>query len=502
MVGVRQALLLTAAERYVVISVNFLMIAVLARLLTPEEFGFSVIGAATVALAECLRDFGVSGYIVQQRHLTRHGTQTAFCVMLLLSILVAAAVWFAAGPMASFYNKDGLRFYLEVTALSLLAGPFSGPPLALMRRDMDFAKVAMVNVASGVVTAAVTVGLAILGATYMSFAWGACAGALAAAILAVALRGELWIFRPSLADWRDTLSFGAYASATGFLSKIYEFVPSLLLGRILDFTAVGLYSRAALVCQLPDKCLLTGLLPIALPAMAAEVRAGRSLKPVYLHGITYITAVQWPALIVLAFLAQPIVLLLLGEQWGAITPLVRIMALGLLLSFPTVLAYPLLVAAGGVRDTMLGSLIVLVLGGSLMTAAAFFGLFAMAFGWVAAVALQAGVSLYFLRRHIVFNAGELAGALRKSAIVAAASSAVPALAVALNGFDFHLPIPVAIAVGAGAVLVWAISLKWTDHPLHAEAALLLLAIRRAAASARGMAARWSMRRRLRARGAD
>lgn len=472
--------MLTAAERYVVLSVNFLMIAVTARLLTPEEFGFSVIGAATIAFAECLRDFGVSGLIVQKRHLTRDGVRTAFCVMLLLSILVSGVVWLAAEPLAAFYKKDGLLAYLHVTALGLLAGPFSGPPMALMRRDMDFAKVAIINVASALVTATMTVALALSGAGYMSFAWGTAAGAFTAAAFAVTLRGDFWILLPSFAEWRATLSFGAYASATGFLWKIYEFVPSLLLGRVLDFTAVGLYSRAAMISQLPDKCLLTGLLPIALPVMATEVREGRSLKPVYLHGITYITAVQWPALMVLAFLAEPAVLILLGEQWREAAPLAAVMALGLMLSFPAVLAYPLLVAAGGVRDAMLISLIVLVMGTGVMALAAPFGLMAAALASLVVSGIQAGASLYFLRRHITFHAGDLFVSLQKSAIVTLASAAVPALAVMLNGFDFDISIPAAIAVGLAAASLWGASLVWTDHPLQAEARLLLLATRRTA----------------------
>ena len=469
---IRQAILLTAAERYIVISMNFLMIAIVARLLTPDDFGLSVIGAAAIGLAECLRDFGVSGYLVQQTKLTRHETRTAFTVMAILSLLVAAVIWFSGPFLATFYEREGLDAYMKVIAVGFLAGPVSGPIMALMRRDMEFGKLAIVNIASGAVTAVVTVCIALWNASFMSFAYGVAAGAFASSVMAIALRRDFWVFKPAIAEWRSVAHFGGYSSATGMLSKAYEFVPSLVIGRVLDINAVGLYSRAASVSVLPDKCLLVGLVQIALPAMAAEIRAGRSLKFLYLQSLSFITAVQWPSLIVLAFLAHPAVLILLGGQWTEIVPLLQVMCLGLLLSFPTLLTYSLLVAMGQVRDAMIGSVIVLVAGAVIFLIAAPAGLMATAIASVVCVGVQSAVSLFYVRRHVAFSIGEMAESLKASTIIAAASTIAPAAIWMWNGFSFEISFVAAFVSGTGALIGWGLGLWWTRHPLFSELVLL------------------------------
>jgi O-antigen/teichoic acid export membrane protein len=102
---------------------------------------------------------------------------------------------------------------------------------------------------------------------------------------------------------------------------------------VLTFDAAGLYNRALLVCQLPDRVVLGGAIPVILPALAAEVRAGSDLGASYVRAVSFITAVQWPALVVLAILAHPVVLVLLGGQWLSVVPLVQVVALASVLSF-------------------------------------------------------------------------------------------------------------------------------------------------------------------------
>lgn len=466
--SVRRAFLFSASERYVVMTANFLMVAVLARVLTPEEFGFAVIGAAVVAVVETFRDFGALSFIVQKDVLQEQEARTAATIMLASTLVIAAAVLIAAAPLAAFYEREGLRPYLQVIALTLIAGAISGPLIALLQRDLLFGSIAIINVASAVCCALCTLALALLGASFMSFAWGGAAGAAVGAVLAMILKRDLWIFRPSLRAWRSTLSFGGYWTATGFLNKVYDYVPPLVLGRSLGFDAMGFYSRAAQVSQLPDKCLLAGLLPIALPAMANEAREGRSLKSAYLLSLSYITVLQWPALILLTFLAHPVVLILLGQQWLSIVPLVQIMSLALLPAFLTILAYPLLVAAGGVRDAFTATLVTVPPCMLLTGAAALYGLEAAALSLLAAQLIQSGVWLHFIRRRVPFGWREAAEALLRSLGVCAGSAVVPMIVLALNGFRFDASIPAAAVSVIGAAAGWALALTLTRHPFLAE----------------------------------
>src|SRR5690606_27961034 len=112
---------------------------------------------------------------------------------------------------------------------------------------------------------------------------------------------------------------------------------------VLGFDAAGVYSSASRLCQLPERWMFGALQPVVLPALSARARAGDDLKEPYLGALGLITAVQWPFLVCLALLADPLVDLLLGTQWAGVAPLVRIIAVAWLSMFPAMLTYPLLV---------------------------------------------------------------------------------------------------------------------------------------------------------------
>src|SRR3954447_15557446 len=92
--------------------------------------------------------------------------------------------------------------------------------------------------------------------------WGALGGGGAAAIVAFSLRPDFGMFRPCLRDWRGVVTFGGFSSANSLINAFYDSAPQLILGRILDFTAVGLYTRALTASQLFDKTILDALQPV------------------------------------------------------------------------------------------------------------------------------------------------------------------------------------------------------------------------------------------------
>ena len=465
---IRSALAFTAAERLIVLSINFVTLAIVARLLSPEEIGFSAIGAAALAVAESFRDFGATGFIVQQVHLTREEARTASTIMLLLSVAVTIGLWSASGALADFYHKPHLQTYLQVAALTFLPGPVSGPLMALLRRNMQFRALAVINVISSSATAFSILALALLGASFMSFAWGNALGATTAALMALLFCRQHWVLRPSLSAWRTTLTFGLFTSGAGLIWRATESLPSLILGRILTFNDVAFYTRAVTVCALPDKCLLTGLLPVALPAMAAEVRANRSLTPIYLRGFSLITAVQWPAFIMLALLARPAVAVLLGSQWTSIVPLVRIMALAALASSPCVLFYPTIIALGSFRAALWCALVMLPVSASVTAVASSFGIMGVAYSTFVIVSVQSAVSVYFVRRSLGFGFRDLTVAMSKSLIVTACSVIAPIVTLAATGAHDDVSIGIYAIVAVEAAVGWMLGLGATRHPLLLE----------------------------------
>jgi O-antigen/teichoic acid export membrane protein len=484
MAGIRRALLLATADRYIAMAINMAVVVILARLLNPAEYGLSVLGSAMLAIADAIRDFGGTSYLVQQKELTIEKIRTTFTITLLLTLALASALAAMAAPIAAFYSTPGLEHYLYLIALGFMLGPVVSPLYALLRRDMAFGQIAFVNIFSALVQATAVVVLATLGFSFMSFAYASLVSGTAAMLLCLYFRPDFSIFRPSLSQWRASVGFARFNTAAAVLGAVWEFFPYLVFGRLLGADAVGLYSRAAMICNLPERLLLAGVSPVALPALADRAREGDDLKGYYLGAVTFITALQWPALTFLGLLAYPLVMILLGPQWTSVVPLVQIMATAMLVGLPATFTNATLIAAGGVRDTLRLSLIVLTVCSTLVTVAAFQSLTAVALSMLVALPFQAFFSTYFIRRHLKFRWSELGQAVQSSAVVAALCALGPlTVLTGAGGIHAHLSLPWAMVAAILHAAGWLAGLWVTCHPLMAELQRAGVIVGRAGAAA-------------------
>jgi O-antigen/teichoic acid export membrane protein len=245
-------------------------------------------------------------------------------------------------------------------------------------------------------------------------------------------------------------------------------LPNLVLPRLAGFDAVALYNRATQLSTLSERIIVGAITPVILPAFAAMARNGADLRKSYLYGVTLVTAVQWPALVGLAILAEPVVRIILGGQWDAVAELLRILALAGVFLAPAPLTFPILVASGRTRDTLTASVISLSVGIAILAAAAPFGLRILALSFFVSLPMQMFVALAFIRRCLQFTWGELVRSCWRSACCALISAVPPFLVAWHGGFSFTIPLPLLFMAIMGGVVAWLLGLAVTGHPLMAE----------------------------------
>lgn len=468
MTSIRRSLAFSFGQTYGGYVLGVIGTLVLARLLTPAEFGVFAIGTSVVMLLDAVRDFGVGTFLVQERNLTRERVRSAFTVAACISGICALALLLAAHPIAAFYGTPGVADILVVLAANFMVSVLGTPSMSLLRRDQQFDVLAMINLASALLQLGAVIGLVLLGFSYMSLAWSTLIGTAVRTVGAYAWRPVPWAFRPSLAAWREVFSFGGYSTATAIINVFHEALPQLIIGRILGVVPVALYGRAAMVCALPDRLFISALHPVVLPVLTERVRANRDLKEPYLLALTHMSALLWPGLLCLVLLADPVVRLLLGSQWDAVPSLVRIMALGSLSLFPAFMTYPMLVACGRIRDTLVMSLISLPPSILVIFTLSHAGIQAVAAAQLINAPLQVFVAITFIRRHISLSWREIGVAVQPSAIVALCTAAAPAAVLALAGFRLDLPLSYFFLALAGAAAGWLAGVAISGHPLLEE----------------------------------
>lgn len=477
---IRRSLAFSFFEKYAAILMNLATMAIVSRLMTPAEVGLFMVASALILLVETFRDFGIVPLIVQARELTPELVRTGFTVMAVLTAVLAVALVVGADAFAALYGEPALAPMLRIAALPFILAPFANPIIALLERDMAFDAVARIRVSAAFANSSVLVALAMLGVGPIAFIWASVVAAVVTAAGAFATRPQLSIYRITFAEWRYVLPFGAWASLVTLLNMLFDFVPRLILGRALSFSAVGLYTRATTLCQLPERALMTALQPVLLAAMSAEVRQGGRLERAYLAGVANLSVVQWPPLVCLALLADPIVRVLLGQQWLEVVPLVRILAVAALSLFAVHLSYPVLVALGRMRDVVKISLLTLPASVAIVFAASRIGLEAVAWSAFLTGPLQAAVAFYVIRSRVYFAWRDVGRCVAQSAAVTTCTAAPILAVVPLAGGTLAFSVPQAALAGLGAAAGWVAGLHLARHPLAPEVratARRLLALR-------------------------
>lgn len=459
---------MATGEQYVRLAINFALIVSVSRLLTPTEIGVSVIGVGIITIVLGLREFATADFLIRRKEIRREDLRTSFTVLFLLTALLCSVVFALAPWFGSLYGEEQLAQFLRIATFAGLIEALSAPITGLLRRDMAFGKLAFINTTSVAVNAATTVLLALAGFSYMSFAFAMVAASSTITLLSFHFRPDLSILWPEFKSWRSVLTFGGYNGVSHVINRIYESLPQLVLGQFLPHSAVGLYNRANVVSDIPDRVILTGVSLVAFPAFSVQVRQGNGLKKPLLQAFAYITVLYWPAQILLVLLAHPIVSLVLGQQWVSVVPLLQVMAIASLAWFPVLLASPVLLAVGAIRDRMLADLTGRSVSAVILCSAAGFGIMAMAASKLLTVPFQMMVALAFLRRHVAFGWGQLGAALWKSAVVTFISATGPVCILVLSEFDFDLSIAASVATLFLALAGWVFGVVVTRHPILLE----------------------------------
>jgi O-antigen/teichoic acid export membrane protein len=459
---------MASGEQYVRLFISFALVASISRVLTPSEVGVSVIGTSIIMLAIGLREFASAEYLIQRRTVDRDDIRSVFTALSTVGVIVTCGIIVLAPLFGHIYDEPRLALYLRVCAIAAFMEVVAAPTIALLRREMSFGRLAVVNVASAMVNAVAAVGFALSDLSYMSIAWAAIAGSGTMLFLCLCMRPDFTVFVPKFRSWSGVLNFGAYAGLTFMVNKAYETLPQLVLGQVLNSSAVGIYNRSSLVSGVPDRLVLTGVAQVAFPAFAAQVREAGDVKKAYLSALGFITAFYWPGQILLALLAYPVVMLLLGNQWGSAVPLVRIMAIASFAWFPVVLTTPVLLSLGENRDRLKAELVGRPIAAVILCLAAYHGVLAMALIQFITLPFQMLVALLFVRRHIRFSWAALGAALYKSAIVTVCAATGPVAVIALNDFSLELSFGAAVSAGLLAVPCWLGGVFVARHPVRYE----------------------------------
>lgn len=391
---------------------------VLARFLTPGDFGLLAIAALVVGSTQTLTDIGMVPALVQRPQPTAREYDVAWTVTLLRSAVVSLALLLAAAPLAGVFGAPEATPVLRVLALRPLVESGASIRLAELIREFRFRRLAALGVAGSVLETVVAIALApALGV------WALVIGALTGAATRATGSYVVAPYRPTLVldaeTARPLIRFGRWIFLTGVFAVAGNFVLQAVISRRLGPAELGLYYLAVKLAFLPSEAANRIFGEVTFPLFARVqddlAARARSLRAV----AAGLFAAFLPVFALLIALA-PSVPLLLGERWAGAAPVIRVLAVAGAVGLLGDAAVPWLKGTG--RPYLVTALELvqsLALMGLVWWLAGAFGLAGAASAWIAAAAVSGVLGVVFLRR--LLGAGGL-GALAPPLLATAAAA--------------------------------------------------------------------------------
>lgn len=325
------ALLWTFSGRTVQLVLRTVTIIILARLLTPADFGVVAAALTVVQFSEIFALLGVGPAIVQRPQLEERHLRTGFTFSVLSGILLGGLIWLSAPGIAGFYQSDELTPVLQTIVLVF---PLSGLTVvaeSLMQRKLQFRKLAGIEVAS------YAVGNGIVGISLAFIGLGIWALVIAYLVQEIITAVAVLVVQPhpkkpqfEAKAFKELFYFGGGSTMANIFTYVGAQGDNLVVGRWLGMNALGLYGRAYNLMIIPAGLFGTVLVRVLFPVMSNVQNDPEALRRAYRRGAALLGLISLPLSIVSYVLAPELINVLLGPAWSAVVTPFRILIIGML----------------------------------------------------------------------------------------------------------------------------------------------------------------------------
>lgn len=363
-------------------TVSFGLSIILARLLTPADYGTVGLLTIFIAIASVFINSGFSSALIQRQDISEVDLSSVFYFNIVVAIILSCMLSLFAPLIASFYKMPILIPLTRLMAVSLFVGAFGSVQATLLSKQLNFRRQCLISFASMIISGSVAVYMALHKYGVWSLAVSSFTGIFINTIL-------LWIFSPwrprlilSIAAIRSLFRYSSFLLISGLLDTVFTKLNTLIIGKFYSVNDLGFYSRADGTQQLPANLLSGVISRVAFPIFAAAQQNKELLQAGLKKAIVMTMMLNIPIMIGISVSARPLVLVLFGNQWLSCVPYLQILCLGGILWPLHVINLNILTAQGHSNLFFRLEVIKKVVGIVILGIACFFGIIAIAWSTV------------------------------------------------------------------------------------------------------------------------
>lgn len=307
--------------------VQLVVMVILARLLSPSDFGMIAMLLVFTTIAALFVDAGFGTALIQQQHTSRDDETTVFVACLGFGLTAGIVLWLAAPAIASFYSKPVLIGLTRLMAFVLPLSAMAAVPDALLTQRLDFRSRAKAEIIAAICSGITAIVLAWRGYGVWSLAWQS--------IIAMGLRAAmLWRFTRwypqgyfRKASFRKLFGFGSYMFLSNLLNAISLRLQALLIGKLYDAGALGYYTLAQNTQQAPTQFIAGVLNRVGLPVFSSVNEQPEKLVGALQLSLRVSVFVFTPCMVGIAVVAKPLIVMLYGTRWVPASTILGLLSL-------------------------------------------------------------------------------------------------------------------------------------------------------------------------------
>ncbi len=416
----------------------FISNLVLARLLSPDDFGAIAMLMVFISLSEAIVDAGFSSALIQKKDADQIDCSTIFVWNIIFGIALYGILFFSAPAIASFYNIGILKDVLRIQGLVIPMNSLMLVHIALLKKNLNFKRIAKINLFAIVVGTLVGIGFAFYGAGVWSLVIKLLLTAAIQLICYYSVRSWSPSIRFEFKRFKSLFSFGAFIFLNTVVNTLYHNVLALVVGKFFSSSTLGYYNQARKLEDVPRSALSAVVSNVAFSALSQISSDIPRLKEAARKCLRNLAFLSVPMMILAIVAAEPLILLLFTEKWAQSIPYFQILCIGALILTPLELNAEVLNALGKSKTSLYIRIFQRTLGILIIVLSISFGMIGLLIAYVVGHYLSFIAATHFTGRNIGYGLLEQAKDLFPFVITSIVAAAVALLPLLMDIHFGHL----------------------------------------------------------------
>lgn len=307
--------------------IQFTVGIILARLLTPQEYGLVGMLAIFLAVADTFTIGGFGEALIRKSNPSREDYSTIFLTNVCIGFVFYVLMYLGGPAIGAFFEEPILEKIIALLGLTIIINAFALVPRVPLIKNLDFKSITKISVSSNLVSGSVAIWLALKGYGVWSLVWRRLIHDFIACILVNILSRPPLRLHFDAGSFRELLGFGSKLLVSRLVTELYNNIYYVIIGKFFSARELGLFTRANGYKDIPSKNLKNVILAVSFPALS-EIKDDRSrLKQAYRKLIRSTMFLTFSLMLGLAAASENFIIGLIGEQWRDAVPYLQLLCL-------------------------------------------------------------------------------------------------------------------------------------------------------------------------------